>query len=56
MPSLTSLMILLPHLLNVVKYYGENGDPKEDMTWEIEILKTVFHNNQQSKCVFFFFL
>ena len=25
------LTMLLSHLLNVVKYYGENGDPKGDM-------------------------
>ena len=38
---ITSLTILLSHLLNIVKYYGENGDLKGDMTWEIEVLNSV---------------
>ena len=41
MSSLTSLMMLFPRLLNVVKYYGENGNPKENMDWEIEIFNII---------------
>ena len=37
----TSLTMLLSHLLNAVKYYGEDGDPKRDMAWEIEILNSI---------------
>ena len=36
-----SLTMLLSHFLNVVKHYGENGDPKGDMAWEIEILNNI---------------
>ena len=41
MSSLTSLTMLLPRLLNVVKYYGKNGNPKKDMAWEIEIFNSI---------------
>ena len=37
----TYLIMLLSRLLNVVKYYGKNGDPKGDMAWEIEILNNI---------------
>ena len=37
----TSLTMLLSRYLNVVKYYRENGDPKGDIAWEIEILNSI---------------
>ena len=36
-----SSIMLLSHLLNVVKFYRENGNQKRGMTKEIEILNSI---------------
>ena len=33
--------MLLPHILSATKYYEENGDPKGDKGWDIEILNNI---------------
>ena len=43
----TFLTMLLPCLFNIVKYYGENSDPKGDMALEIEILNNVPQQSEE---------
>ncbi|WJZ98419.1 hypothetical protein VitviT2T_016943 [Vitis vinifera] len=38
---ITPLAMLLPRILSAIKYYEENGDPKGDKGWDIEILNNI---------------
>ena len=39
--TITPLARMLPRILHVIVYYGENGDPKGDQQWDIERLHDV---------------
>ncbi|XP_034698995.1 uncharacterized protein LOC117924483 isoform X3 [Vitis riparia] len=50
---ITPLAMLLPRILSAIKYYEENGDPKGDKGWDIEILNNIPQQTKDGDCGMF---